>query len=81
MTVDAVIVVIVAVDAVVIKVERTPIVAVLIVAELVKNCVVERTVGIDERYPADPNPLTVEFRFDVLIPPPGPNAVEKEEKL
>jgi hypothetical protein len=34
-----------------------------------------------ETYPEDPNPSTVDLRFDVLIPPPGPNAVEKEEKL
>ena len=33
-----------------------------------------------DKYPADPRPVTVDVRFAVLIPPPGPNAVEKEEK-
>ncbi len=34
-----------------------------------------------EIYPMDPRPVTVEANWVVLIPPPGPKAVENEEKL
>ncbi len=34
-----------------------------------------------EIYPMEPRPVTVEANWVVLIPPPGPKAVENEEKL
>ena len=48
-----------------------------------RNCVVETIEDVRdnvETYPAFPNPPTVESRFAEVKPPPGPNAVEKEEK-
>ncbi len=35
----------------------------------------------EEIYPAEPNPVTVDVKLAIDKPPPGPNAVEKEEKL
>ncbi len=35
----------------------------------------------EEIYPIDPRPVTVEVKLLSWTPPPGPKAVEKEEKL
>lgn len=48
--------------------------------ELVKNWKEDRTDGMEEIYSC-PSPPTVDCKLATLIPPPGPKAVEKEEKL
>jgi hypothetical protein len=53
--------------------------------ELVKMAIVDKLLGIvkEDKYPADPSPVTVEVILSIEIPPepePGPKAVEKEDK-
>ncbi len=49
--------------------------------ELVKNMAVETKEGRVDRYPSVPKPRVVDVKFAAVTPPPGPNAVEKEEKV
>ncbi len=49
--------------------------------ELVKNMEVESKDGKLDRYPSVPKPRVVDVKLAAVTPPPGPNAVEKEENV